>query len=96
MVGEPACVIERLPEHVPTLAQQSLEEEYGDLLFTLVNWGRLPGVHPDAALRRANRKFESRFRRLESLAAQRGPHARQPALETLDALWDEVKELERA
>ena len=59
-----------------------MEEEYGDLLFTLVNLGRLPGVHPDTALRRANRSVE----RLEGwLSSVR------PAL-----LWDEVKELERA
>jgi MazG family protein len=74
---------------------ESLEEEYGDLLFALVNWGRLLGVHPDTALRRANRKFESRFRRLESLAAQRGLTLDSQPLETLDALWNEVKELER-
>ena len=74
---------------------ESLEEEYGDLLFALVNWGRLLGVHPDTALRRANRKFESRCRRLESLAAQRGLTLDGQPLETLDALWDEVKELER-
>jgi hypothetical protein len=51
---------------------ESLEEEFGDLLFAIVNWGRLLGTHPDTALRRANRKFESRFRKLESLAEERG------------------------
>lgn len=73
---------------------ESLEEEYGDLLFALVNWGRLLGVHPDTALRRANRKFESRFRRLEALAQERGMDLEGSTLETLDGLWDEVKSRE--
>lgn len=75
---------------------ESLEEEYGDLLFALVNWGRLLGVHPDTALRRANRKFESRFRRLETLAAERGVDIEASPLEALDALWDEIKAGERS
>jgi uncharacterized protein YabN with tetrapyrrole methylase and pyrophosphatase domain len=75
---------------------ESLEEEYGDLLFALVNWGRLLGVHPDTALRRANRKFESRFRRLEALAGGRGVDIEAATLEMLDALWDEVKTAERS
>ena len=70
---------------------ESLEEEFGDLLFALVNWGRLLGVHPDTALRRANRKFESRFRRLEALADERGIDLEASELQVLDGLWDEIK-----
>jgi MazG family protein len=70
---------------------ESLEEEFGDLLFAIVNWGRLLGVHPDTALRRANRKFESRFRRLESLAHERGIDIEDSSLEVLDELWEEIK-----
>jgi tetrapyrrole methylase family protein/MazG family protein len=70
---------------------ESLEEEFGDLLFAIVNWGRLLGVHPDTALRRANRKFESRFRKLESLADERGIDIEGSSLEVLDALWEEIK-----
>jgi tetrapyrrole methylase family protein/MazG family protein len=75
---------------------ETLEEEYGDLLFALVNWGRLLGVHPDTALRRANRKFESRFRGIEALARERGLELEEATLATLDGLWDEVKARERA
>lgn len=73
----------------------SVEEEFGDLLFALVNWGRLLGVHADTALRRANRKFESRFRHLEALARERGLDFESSPLEDLDALWDDVKARER-
>ena len=73
---------------------ESLEEEYGDLLFALVNWGRLLGIHPDTALRRATRKFESRFRGLEALAAERGIDVERSSLDVLDGLWNEVKSAE--
>ena len=75
---------------------ERLEEEFGDLLFALVNWGRLLGVHPHNALQRANRKFEDRFRRLEALAATRGLRLEDEPLSILDGLWDEVKAAERA
>lgn len=78
-----------------TGTSESLEEEFGDLLFALVNWGRLLDVHPDTALRRANRKFESRFRALEALAAERGIDVEASSLEVLDGLWNEVKSAER-
>ena len=74
---------------------ESLEEEYGDLLFALVNWGRLLGIHPDTALRRANRKFESRFRALEGLADARGIDVERSSLDVLDGLWNEVKSAEK-
>lgn len=72
-------------------APERLEEEYGDLLFAAVNWGRLLGVHPHTALQRANRKFEARFRRLEALADERGLVLEELGLDVLDSLWEEVK-----
>ncbi len=75
---------------------ERLEEEYGDLLFAAVNWGRLLGVHPHTALQRANRKFEARFRRLEELADGRGLALEEQSLDALDALWEEAKAAERA
>ena len=73
-----------------------LEDEVGDLLFAAVNLARLSGVHPSAALARANAKFARRFRALESLAAERGVALGEAGLEELDVLWDEVKRIERA
>lgn len=85
---------EELDETVDAAAAgipERLEEEFGDLLFALVNWGRLLALHPHTALQRANRKFETRFRRLEELAAERGRTLEGLSLEDLDALWSEVK-----
>ncbi|MGH7564098.1 MAG: nucleoside triphosphate pyrophosphohydrolase [Gemmatimonadota bacterium] len=96
--GALAKLEEEIAETVRAADDESperLEEEYGDLLFAAVNWGRLLGVHPHTALQRANRKFEARFRRLEELADRRGLALDEQGLEALDALWDEVKAAER-
>ncbi len=70
---------------------ERLEEEFGDLLFALVNWGRLLDLHPETAVQSANRKFERRFKALEALARERGLALESLSLAELDGLWDEVK-----
>ncbi len=72
-----------------------VEEELGDLLFSVVNLTRLAGVHPVTALERANRKFQERFESLEDLARERGIPLAEAGLEALDALWEELKEKRR-
>ena len=69
----------------------ALEEEVGDLLFSVVNLARKLGVHPSLALDKANAKFARRFVGIEALAASRGIDVRSAGLEQLDLLWDEVK-----
>jgi MazG family protein len=90
--------IERTPHGAPVLDERHarLESEIGDLLFACVNLARKAGVHASLALDGANRKFADRFARVEALAAERGIEVGSAGLETLDALWDEVKEEERA
>ncbi|MBA2671155.1 MAG: nucleoside triphosphate pyrophosphohydrolase [Gemmatimonadetes bacterium] len=68
-----------------------LEEELGDLLFSIVNLTRLCGVHAPTALSRANRKFSRRFAALEALAARRGVDLPSAGLEKLDLFWNEAK-----
>ena len=69
----------------------NLEEELGDLLFSVVNLARKLGVHPSLALDKANAKFARRFVGIETLASSRGIDVRTAGLEQLDLLWDEVK-----
>jgi nucleoside triphosphate diphosphatase len=69
----------------------ALVDEIGDLLFAVVNLARKSGVQPGLALDRANRKFRERFEAVERLAAERGVDIATAGLETLDALWNEVK-----
>jgi MazG family protein len=78
-------------EELDTGAPHRLEEELGDLLFSVVNLTRLCGVHAPTALNRANRKFTRRFEALEALAARRGVELSTAGLEKLDLLWDEAK-----
>jgi len=73
----------------------ALEEEIGDLLFSIVNLARLVEVHPSLALGRASAKFERRFRRLEMLASERGVAIEAAGLEELDRIWNDVKREER-
>ena len=68
-----------------------LEEEIGDLLFSVVNLARLAKVDAPIALARANRKFVGRFAALEKLAGERGVELGEAKLEVLDGLWDEAK-----
>lgn len=72
-----------------------VEEEIGDLLFSVVNLARLAGTHAQTALAVANAKFERRFRGVEALAGERGLVMESAGLEALDQLWGEVKEAER-
>jgi len=68
-----------------------LIEEVGDLLFAAVNLSRKLGVQPGLALDRANQKFRERFHKVEAIAGERGIDLHSAGLETLDAIWDEVK-----
>jgi ATP diphosphatase len=67
-------------------------EEYGDLLFALVNWGRHLRIDPEAALRRANEKFAERFRAMESLARARNANLQTLSADAWEALWCEAKQ----
>jgi tetrapyrrole methylase family protein/MazG family protein len=66
-------------------------EEYGDLLFVLVNMGRKLGIDPEAALRSASRKFASRFARVERLAEEQAVQLKALGLDALDDLWQLAK-----
>ncbi len=68
-----------------------VEEEFGDLLFSLVNLGRFLKVEPEEALRRTCEKFERRFRRVEEEFVRRGVPLSQASLEEMDAVWEKVK-----
>jgi tetrapyrrole methylase family protein/MazG family protein len=92
-------VLDKVTEEVGELGEASSEaeraEEYGDLLFVLVNVARWHGIEAEAALRAANDKFRRRFRSVERQAAGRGVALRDLDFAALDALWDAAKLEER-
>jgi MazG family protein len=91
-IREETAEVEALLERPADAARaDALEEEIGDLLFSVVNAARLLDAHAMIALRRANAKFARRFRALERLAAERGIELGVATLEELDRLWEEVK-----
>jgi ATP diphosphatase len=71
-----------------------VEEEFGDLLFTLVNLGRFLHLHPETALRKAAAKFERRFRGVEDELARRGRRLEDASLEEMDAIWNRFRQQE--
>ena len=75
--------------------QEAIESEFGDLLFSLVNYARHLEVDPEAALRRSNEKFVRRFRHVERRLGAAGLSGSEAGLERLDAWWEEAKARER-
>lgn len=73
-----------------------IEEEFGDLLFVVVNLGRHLGLESEIALRAANAKFTRRFEQVESKLAERGKTPQESDLEEMDSLWDEAKADEKS
>jgi len=68
-----------------------LEQEFGDLLFALVNYARFIDINPETALERTNRKFIRRFQYVEQGAKNSGKALHQMSLEEMDAFWNEAK-----
>lgn len=99
---EPVDVLSKIEEEASELVaeieaadQAKMEEEYGDLLFVMANLARHLKVDPEAALRRANAKFDRRFRGVEKMLLSQGRTPDTATLEEMDALWDAVKHQER-
>ena len=89
-------VLAKLDEELDEVRQavavgDGLVEEIGDLLFTVVNLSRRFSIDAETALRKANRKFETRFNRVEDKLKTQGRGLRDATLQELDALWEEVK-----
>jgi XTP/dITP diphosphohydrolase len=68
-----------------------MEDEFGDLLFSLVNYSRFANIDPETALERTNQKFLKRFRYIEEVAAARGKQLTDMTLGEMDAIWNEAK-----
>ena len=89
-------VLDKLAEEVRELkeagSKEKQEEEFGDLLFTLVNYSRFIGTNPEDALRKATNKFMGRFRHIEEAVQASGRNWQEYTPEELDTLWREAKE----
>lgn len=73
--------------------REHIEEEFGDLLFSIINAARLYKVNPDNALEKTNRKFINRFNYIERRAVETDRSLKDMTLAEMDELWDEAKKL---
>lgn len=83
-----------LQEAVQTRDINKMEDELGDLLFSLVNYSRFLQVDAENALERTNKKFKDRFQRVESEAGKKGVSLADLTLAEMDVLWNQIKEAE--
>jgi ATP diphosphatase len=97
-------VLDKIVEEAQELAAEGaadtgdpdrIEDEFGDLLFVVVNLGRHLKLDPEKALRRTNAKFERRFRAIEAALEAQGRRPEDSNLEEMDALWNEAKRAEK-
>ena len=88
-------VLDKLVEEIGELRnatdKQEQEEEFGDLLFTIVNYSRFIDTNPEDALRKATSKFMDRFRKVEASVLASGRSWQEFSAEELDSLWNEAK-----
>jgi XTP/dITP diphosphohydrolase len=98
---EPHQVWDKVQEELQELKEEvkqnsspeRIEDEFGDLLFSLVNYARFIGVNPEDALERTNRKFIKRFQYLESKASASGKKLQDMTLSEMDVYWNEAKKM---
>ena len=87
--------IAELKEAVASKDQAAIEDEMGDVFFSLVNYARFVNTDPDTALENTNRKFIRRFQYMEKTAKERSLQLGSMSLEQMDELWNEAKAAER-
>ena len=91
-------VLEKVKDEVTELQEalnnndkEAVEEEFGDVFFSLVNYARFIDVNPENALEKTNKKFIKRFRFLEEQAKKSGQPLRDMTIEEMELLWQQSK-----
>ena len=95
---EPAPILDKIEEEIGELRDvmssgdaDKIKEEYGDILFAMMNLGRRLGIDPDGALRRTNTKFRKRFGYVETSLRNQSVALENAGLSRMEALWQEAK-----
>ncbi|MBC7949875.1 MAG: nucleoside triphosphate pyrophosphohydrolase [Chitinophagaceae bacterium] len=81
-----------LKEAIGTQSQERIEDEFGDLVFSLINYARFLQVDAENALERTNKKFIHRFTHMEQQALSSGKDLKDMTLEEMDAIWNSIKQ----
>ena len=97
---EPHQVFEKLQEELKELQDEvvkddaeRIEAEFGDVLFSMINYARFLKVDPESALERTNKKFIKRFQYLEEKAQERNKSLQEMTLAEMDVFWEEAKKM---
>ncbi len=88
-------VLEELNEFKEAKTKEDQEEEFGDLLFSLINYARFKGIHPEDALEKTNKKFIYRFQYLETESAKDGKQMGEMTLNEMDEYWNRAKAIKK-
>jgi len=83
--------INELEEELKNESKEKMEDEFGDVLFSLINYARFIGVDPESALEKTNKKFIKRFQYLEEGAKKEGKNIAEMTLDEMNAYWDKAK-----
>ncbi len=83
--------IGELKEAINKNNQKEIEEEFGDVLFSLINYSRFLNIDPEIALEKVNAKFINRFIQMEELAELEHKHLTEMSLDEMDDMWNAVK-----
>lgn len=84
-------IIEEINEFKEEQNPTDKEMEFGDILFSLINYGRFKGINSEDALERSNKKFITRFQKLEEIAKENGQNMADLTISELDKLWNLAK-----
>lgn len=85
--------ISELKEALEQKDHKKVEEEFGDVLFSMVNFARFLDVDAENALETTNKKFIDRFTQMEEAALARGMNLNEMTLDQMDAIWNEIKQI---
>ena len=86
--------LEELKEEVNAGDVNKMEAEFGDVLFSMINYARFLGINPENALERTNKKFVNRFQYLETESSKKGKSLQEMSLEEMDVYWNEAKRMD--
>ena len=84
--------LSELNEEIKTGNKENTEKEFGDVLFSMINYARFIGVNPENALEKTNKKFINRFQYLEQAAKEEGKDITNMSLTEMDVYWEKSKE----
>lgn len=87
--------LQEFKDEVASGSKEKQEQEFGDVLFALINYARFVDINPEEALNKTNNKFIRRFTAMEQLIQKDGKILGDLILEELDVYWNEVKKLEK-